>query len=363
MAAARASAGHVTPDQTTRLWVDAADALERAGRPREAVDVLMQAASLDPEDVTLRRRVAETCAAAGQIDRARAYLSFETAGDHPDLLLALAEHALADGRDGDARRALEQVMAVAPDRRVEAEAMLAPLTREETAPSTADESPADFFTVDVDGPADAAAYGEVTVAAEPGDVLASNDPEPVDDAIYVVADEPLEPALQTTEAFESELEPEVETEPEPETEPEREPEPEAGTQPEPKSVAAVEAAPEPIAAETTPADLDSIAALTAAAQNPALQFQASAQLGRLLLKLGRVPEGIEWLERATQAAATVREQRLDVMYEFAAALERAGEPGRALDVFADLDFDAASFRDVPERMAALRRARGEGRAT
>jgi hypothetical protein len=59
----------------------------------------------------------------------------------------------------------------------------------------------------------------------------------------------------------------------------------------------------------------------------------------------------------------VREQRLDVMYEFATALERAGEPARALDVFADLDFDAASFRDVPARMAALRRALEEGRAT
>jgi len=50
------------------------------------------------------------------------------------------------------------------------------------------------------------------------------------------------------------------------------------------------------------------------------------------------------------------------MYEFADALERAGEQTRALDVFADLDFDAASFRDVPERMAALRRALEEGRA-
>ena len=112
----------------------------------------------------------------------------------------------------------------------------------------------------------------------------------------------------------------------------------------------------------TPAELESIAALTAAAQNPALQFQASAQLGRLLLRLGRNREGLEWLERATQAATSAREQRLDVMYELADALERAGEPVRALDVFADLDFDAASFRDVPERMASLRRALEEGRA-
>src|SRR6185503_2170788 len=121
---------------------------------------------------------------------------------------------------------------------------------------------------------------------------------------------------------------------------------------------AEEAEPEAVASQ---ADLESIATLTAAAQNPALQFQASAQLGRLLLRLGRGREGIDWLEKATQAQTSVREQRLDVMYELGDALERAGEPGRALDVFADLDFDAASYRDVPERMTALRRRLEEGR--
>ena len=43
MAAARAAAGHFPATEASRLWVDAADALERAGRPREALDVLMQA--------------------------------------------------------------------------------------------------------------------------------------------------------------------------------------------------------------------------------------------------------------------------------------------------------------------------------
>ena len=99
--------------------------------------------------------------------------------------------------------------------------------------------------------------------------------------------------------------------------------------------------------QPSPADASTIAALTAAAENPALQFQASAQLGRLLLRLDRGREGVAWLERATQATTAVREQRLDVMYELADALERIGERTRALDVFADLDFDAASYRDVP----------------
>jgi tetratricopeptide (TPR) repeat protein len=386
MAAARASASHYTPDQTTRLWVDAADALERSGRPREAVDVLMQAASLDPGDVTLRRRVAEACAATGQLERVGAFLSFETAGEHPDLLLALAEHALAEGRDDDARRALERVIAVAPDRRIEAEAMLAPLTREaEALPVAEPETEADVLTLDVDGPMDVnaafggmdegateaaphpvvtesvAEYGEVTVATTPlataepetelpsgsrelewsallGEVSAS-EPESPDDSVHLVA-EPEPVAVAEPELVEV-------------------------VAPEPVAVAEPEPIPEPeaVPADASQEDLDSIAALTAAAQNPGLQFQASAQLGRLLVRLGRLPEGIEWLERATQATTTAREQRLGVVYEYADALERAGERARSLDVFADLDFDAASYRDVPERIAALRRALGEGPAT
>jgi hypothetical protein len=178
---------------------------------------------------------------------------------------------------------------------------------------------------------------------------------PGEDAVYVVPDEPEplpEPLPEPVAIVEPIPEP-VSAEPEPAM-----PEPEP-VMPEPEPVVPE---PEPVTSAVSQADAESIAALTAAAGNPALQFQASAQLGRLFLRLGRVREGIEWLERATLAATSVREQRLDVMYEFADALERAGEHARALDVFADLDFDAASFRNVPERIAALRRALGEGRA-
>ena len=195
-------------------------------------------------------------------------------------------------------------------------------------------------------------------------IEASTDDEPLDVAeAFGVGSEGEstvdEPVLLDTGAAEDALE----REPEPQPEPDRttwgdgalEEEFVAEAAPEPL----VEIAPEP-APSASQADLDSITALTAAAQNPALQFQASAQLGRLLLRLGRVGDGIEWLDKASRAATPVREQRLGVMYELADALERAGERARALDVFADLDFDAASYRDVPERMAALRRTLGEG---
>jgi hypothetical protein len=187
--------------------------------------------------------------------------------------------------------------------------------------------------------APATATGEIEWASLLGDANAEGEAEP----------EP-EPTTEVEGALEQEFAVEavddavyVEAEPAPEPEPAPAPPPE----------------PVPVQSASR-ADLDSIAALTAAAQNPSLQFQASAQLGRLLLRLGRERDGIEWLEKASQAATPAREQRLDVMYELADALERAGERARALDVFADLDFDAASYRDVPERMAALRRGLEEG---
>jgi tetratricopeptide (TPR) repeat protein len=373
LAAARASANHYGAEQTARLWVQAADALEGAGREREAVDPLMEASTLDPDDLALRRRVALACATTGQIDRVRAFLSFETAADHPDLLLALAEYALADARDDDARVALQRVVAVAPERRTEAEAMLAPLMAASAPEATASEpeqpavsesepssdpAHADFFAVSI----------EASTDDEPLDVAAafgvgSESESAVDELVLL-------DAAAAENALEAEPEPESEPEPQPQPQPEPEPDPKTSSDRALEDEFVAEAAPEPIveiAREPAPsasqADLDSITALTAAAQNPALQFQASAQLGRLLLRLGRIGDGIEWLEKASRAATPVREQRLDLMYELADALERAGERARALDVFADLDFDAASYRDVPERMAALRRGLAEGSVT
>ena len=359
MAAARAAAGHFPATEASRLWVDAADALERAGRPREALDVLMQAASLDTEDVALKRRIAIACADSGQIDRARAFLSLETAGDRGDLLSALAEQARAEGRDDDARRALQRVIEVAPERRAEAEALLAPqlppAPSAEPEPEPAgdgrwdpvfDASGAELdasvlLTSDLD-----VSVQRVAAVAEPpavtitstelewsellGAEAGAGDGADVgvnDDTGFVVDDDPVEAVAEVSE-------------PAPDGAPESRPLP-----------------PHP-----TAADVSTIAALTAAAENPALQFQAAAQLGRVLLRLDRGREAVTWLERATQAATAVREQRLDVMYELADALEQIGDRGRALDAFADLDFDAASYRDVPERMARLRRVLEEGRA-
>lgn len=383
LAAARAAANHMASADVARLWVEAADALERAGRQSEAVDALIQAANADGGDLALRRRAAAACADAGQIERAHPFLSFDTAGDHGGLLLALAQQALGDGRADDARRALLRVVDVAPEHRTEAEALLAPLQPagedggSETAtdaveePVAVEELVAAMPAADDWGIVTPTLVAERRVGESGWDALlddgGSADETAFDTDETLGSDETLDidvPAGAVSANLDTPVVTGTATElewsslladgsgvSEPDAEPDFDAEPDTES-PEPA------AAPPPASA----ADASMISALTAAADNPALQFQASAQLGRLLLRLDRGREAVAWLERATQAPTAVREQRLDVMYELADALEGLGERARALDVFSDLEFDAASFRDVPERMARLRHALDEGRA-
>jgi lipopolysaccharide biosynthesis regulator YciM len=101
-----------------------------------------------------------------------------------------------------------------------------------------------------------------------------------------------------------------------------------------------------------------IAQLQAAADTPALQFQAAAHLGRLFLQRGQLDLGVEWLERACAVPAPVREHGLAARYDLADALERAGQQDRALACWSDLEFDAGSYRDVADRLARLTRTLG-----
>ena len=98
---------------------EAAQLLEKQKKRNEALQMLADAAEIDPFDAELRVRLAREFLAIGQPKRARAYLSFETAGDDPELLLALATVEFAEGKEEDARVAMARVLALAPDREPE----------------------------------------------------------------------------------------------------------------------------------------------------------------------------------------------------------------------------------------------------
>ena len=116
LAGARAAQGIGDAGQAVALFKAAAEQLMDAGRHQEALDALSQAATLDPSDHQLRRHLAREAIAAGELGRAQTFLTRESAGTDPDLLLALGRLELAAGREAEARAVLTRLMAVAPDR-------------------------------------------------------------------------------------------------------------------------------------------------------------------------------------------------------------------------------------------------------
>ena len=105
--------------RAVELLKEAAKLLEKQKKRNEALQLLADAAEIDPFDSELRVRLAREFLAAGQPKRARAYLSFDTAGDDPELLLELATVEFAEGKEEDARIAMARVLALAPDREPE----------------------------------------------------------------------------------------------------------------------------------------------------------------------------------------------------------------------------------------------------
>ena len=116
IAAARAAQQLGDNTQAASLLKDAARDLDKQNRRAEALEVLGDAAQLDPGDLALRARLAREFAKAGNLERARVFLTLESAGDDPDLLLALGQLELASNRDDQARAVFTRLVTVAPDR-------------------------------------------------------------------------------------------------------------------------------------------------------------------------------------------------------------------------------------------------------
>jgi tetratricopeptide (TPR) repeat protein len=100
---------------------------------------------------------------------------------------------------------------------------------------------------------------------------------------------------------------------------------------------------------------EAAAALQSAVRVPQMRFRAAAQLGRISSSRGDWRGAVEWLERAAEAPAPSTEETFAVLYDLADALDRVGEPVRALAIFMELEADAGSYRDVRARIDQLTR--------
>jgi tetratricopeptide (TPR) repeat protein len=101
-------------------------------------------------------------------------------------------------------------------------------------------------------------------------------------------------------------------------------------------------------------DIDGcIQALEKASRAPNLRFGTSWLIARLYRDRDKLPEALEWLERASTATAPNRDESYQLLFELADALEKAGEVARALAVCIELQSDAGSYRDVDARIDRL----------
>ena len=87
-----------------------AAAYERANDTASALDVLSKAAELDPADLDVRAHLALAYVSRGELDKARSYLSAQTAGSNPALWLTLAEMELRAGRLLEGKAAVTEAL-------------------------------------------------------------------------------------------------------------------------------------------------------------------------------------------------------------------------------------------------------------
>jgi tetratricopeptide (TPR) repeat protein len=98
---------------------------------------------------------------------------------------------------------------------------------------------------------------------------------------------------------------------------------------------------------------EAMASFEEASRMPAMRFEASSHLARLLLVRGDLQAAVDWMERALEAPAPTVEDRLGVMYDLADTLARQGEASRAIALFTEVDSESAGYRDVRKRIAHL----------
>jgi tetratricopeptide (TPR) repeat protein len=94
-----------------------AAALEAKGHPDHALEALRQAARLEPDDAELKATLARAFVARGDLATAAEYLTVESAGSDPRLLLTVAEMRLRGGRIDEGVEIIKRLLAEDPSRR------------------------------------------------------------------------------------------------------------------------------------------------------------------------------------------------------------------------------------------------------
>ena len=87
-----------------------ADALEKSGNHGAALEVLGEISVADPANLEIKANLARAHIARGEFDKAKAFLSPETAGTNPTMWMMLAEMELLAGRFAEGKAAVREAI-------------------------------------------------------------------------------------------------------------------------------------------------------------------------------------------------------------------------------------------------------------
>jgi tetratricopeptide (TPR) repeat protein len=108
---------------TAAQFKSLAESLSVRERPHEAIEMQRRAVLLDPADTELRKNIARALLERGDLQGASEYMTAEIAGDDPALLMVLAEIQLRGGKTDDGMAVLRRMVAEDPARRNEVVAL------------------------------------------------------------------------------------------------------------------------------------------------------------------------------------------------------------------------------------------------
>lgn len=101
---------------------------------------------------------------------------------------------------------------------------------------------------------------------------------------------------------------------------------------------------------------EAIAEFQLAAKDPTRLLECSSMLGICFLEKGMPKLAVKWFEKGLQAPGRSEDEYLGLRYDLASAYEADGDLNKAVGILLDLHSQDDQFRDVGERLRALRAA-------
>jgi len=98
---------------------------------------------------------------------------------------------------------------------------------------------------------------------------------------------------------------------------------------------------------------DAIEAFERALSDPERRIDCHMNIGLCHMAMGRAREAADVFEQGLSTEGLSREERLGLQYELACALEAAGEPDLAAELFRKIVNTDENYRDTAVRLAAF----------